>query len=83
MLTLPGGLCGARGVFVLLCVGRSGASQWVEEERRSSGKCPSRALSYHDDTLAVMGLDADDAQTTGHSWKHALRFPVASFSAGG
>lgn len=57
--------------------------QWVEEERRSSGKCPSGALSNHDDSLAAMRMDADDAQTTGHSWQHALHFPVASFSAGG
>lgn len=38
--------------------------EWIEEERRSSGKCPSRALSNHDDSLAVMRMDADDAQTT-------------------
>ncbi|TWW58282.1 Fragile X mental retardation syndrome-related protein 1 [Takifugu flavidus] len=34
--------------------------QWVEEERRSPGKCPGRAPSNHDDSLAVMRMDADD-----------------------
>lgn len=52
--------------------------QWVGEERRSPGKCPGRAPSNHDDSLAVMRMDADD--THGNV---LCIFPVASFSAGG